>query len=125
MKEAPSFQMYAEDFLTGVMYLTNEEIGMYIKMLCKQWTDKTIPKKRLGLLVGLDWDTMSDELKSKFEDMGEYVVNQRLEKERDKKERFFKKQLENGKLGGRPKKPIEDHNPNRTQTITQTEPKKT
>src|SRR5690606_35101371 len=121
MKEAPSFSLYAEDFLTGVMYLTNDEIGMYIKMLCKQWTDKRIPKKRLGLLVGMDWSKMSDELKSKFDDKGEYIVNARLEKERDRKEKFLEKQRQNGKLGGRPKKQPETKNPN----VTQSKAKKT
>src|SRR5690606_19847019 len=117
LKEAPSFSLYAEDFLTGVMYLTNEEIGVYIKMLCKQWTDKKIPKKRLGLLVGLEWEKLSDELKSKFEDKGEYVVNTRLEKERERKENYLNKQRQNGKMGGRTKKqPIKK---------TQSKPKKT
>jgi len=101
---APAFQFYAQDFLTGVMYLTSEEKGIYITMLCKQWTDGKIPKKRLGFLVGLEWESFSDELKEKFEDCGEYVVNNRLESERNKKSRYVEKQVENGKKGGRPRK---------------------
>jgi uncharacterized protein YdaU (DUF1376 family) len=104
MAKAPAFQFYAQDFLTGVMYLTNEEIGIYIKMLAKQWTDGKIPKKRLGFLVGYDWDKLSEELRAKFTDLGEYVVNERLEKEREKKIKHAEKQSENGKKGGRPKK---------------------
>jgi uncharacterized protein YdaU (DUF1376 family) len=102
--KAPAFQFYAQDFLTGCTYLTNEEIGMYIKMLCKQWTDGNIPKKRLGFLLGLEWVSLSEELKGKFIDFGEYVINDRLEKEREKKNIFREKQSENGKKGGRPKK---------------------
>lgn len=101
MENSPAFQFYAQDFLTGVMYLTNEEIGMYIKMLCKQWTDSVIPKKRLGFLIGKDWDSLSEELKSKFEDKGEHLVNKRLEAERVKKLNFKKKQSINGSKGGR------------------------
>lgn len=116
MNKAPAFQFYAQDFLTGVIYLTNEEIGIYIKMLCKQWTDGQIPKKRLGFLVGFDWDKLSDELKDKFIDHGDYVVNERLEDERAKKENFFKKQSLNGKKGGRPRKDGKPkQNPNKTQ----------
>jgi uncharacterized protein YdaU (DUF1376 family) len=117
-KKPPAFQLYAQDFLTGVMYLTNEEIGIYIKMLCKQWTDDKIPKKRLGFLTGKDWELFSDELKNKFVDMGDYLINTRLEEERLKHENFKKKQSENGKKGGRPlkykkpnksqKKPLEE-----------------
>lgn len=102
--KAPSFNFYAQDFLTGCTYLTNEEIGIYVKMLCKQWTDGNIPKKRLGFLIGKDWDNISDELKSKFKDDGEFLVNERLEKEREKKQNFIEKQSENGRKGGRPRK---------------------
>ena len=115
VEKAPAFQFYAQDFLTGVMYMSNEEIGMYIKMLSKQWTDGKIPKKRLGFLVGISWDKLSDELKSKFEDKGDYVINSRLEEEREKKHNFFKKQAENGKKGGRPKKQKPKLNPNKSQ----------
>jgi uncharacterized protein YdaU (DUF1376 family) len=85
------------------MYLTNEEKGIYITMLAKQWTDGKIPKKRLGFLVGYEWDNFSDELKLKFTDHGDYILNERLEKEREKRFNFMKKQAENGKKGGRPK----------------------
>ena len=113
--KAPAFQFYAQDFLTGVMYLTNEEVGIYIKMLSKQWTDGKIPKKRLGLFVGYDWVNLSEEIKEKFEDKGDYVINTRLEVEREKKSNFLKRQSENGKKGGRPKKDVELKNPNDTQ----------
>lgn len=116
MKECPAFSLYAEDFLTGVMYLTNEEKGIYITMLCKQWTDKKIPKKRLGLLTGLEWEKFSDELKSKFIDHGDFITNKRLEDEREKKSNFIEKQRENGKKGGRPSlKKKNKKNPNQTQ----------
>ena len=77
--KAPAFQFYAQDFLTGCTYLTNEEIGMYVKMLCKQWTDGNIPKKRLGFLIGFEWDKLSEELQGKFKDFGDYVLNKELE----------------------------------------------
>ncbi len=113
--KSPAFQFYAQDFLTGVMYLTNEEVGIYIKMLAKQWTDGKIPKKRLGLFVGYDWVNLSEEIKEKFTDKGEYVINERLEIEREKKSNFLKKQSENGKKGGRPSKSNKLKNPNDTQ----------
>lgn len=113
--KAPAFQFYAQDFLTGVMYLTNEEIGIYIKMLAKQWTDEKIPKKRLGFLVGCEWEKLSIELKNKFEDKGEYIVNKRLEEEREKKMKFLKKQSLNGKKGGRGLKKGNNKNPNESQ----------
>lgn len=121
--KAPAFQFYAQDFLTGCTYLTNEEIGMYIKMLCKQWTDGNIPKKRLGFLLGFEWVSLSDELRSKFIDYGEYVMNERLEKEREKKLNFREKQAENGKKGGRPKKNEPSTSIENTENKTQNKPK--
>ena len=82
--KAPAFQFYAQDFLTGCTYLTNEEIGMYIKMLCKQWSDGRIPIKRLEFLVGAKWENLSQDLKEKFEFDGEFLHNKRLEIEREK-----------------------------------------
>lgn len=120
---SPAFQFYAQDFLTGVMFLTNEEIGIYIKMLAKQWTDGQIPKKRLGFLVGIEWDNFSDELKSKFTDLGGYILNERLENEREKKQKYLKKQSENGKKGGRPKKSKPLKNTENTNNKTQKKPK--
>lgn len=123
MNTPPAFQFYAQDFLTGVMYLTNEEKGIYITMLAKQWTDGKIPKKRLGFLVGYDWDKLSEELKEKFTDLGDYLVNERLEKEREKKEKFIEKQSENGKKGGRPKKKKTSESTEKPKEKTQTKPK--
>lgn len=82
--KAPAFQFYAQDFLTGCTYLTNEEIGMYIKMLCKQWTDGKIPIKRLEFLIGKPWESLSEDLKNKFDFDGEFLHNKRLENERQK-----------------------------------------
>ena len=120
--KTPAFQFYAQDFLTGVMYLTNEEIGIYIKMLSKQWTDGKIPKKRLGFLVGLEWDNFSEELKEKFIDKGDYLINERLEQERDKKDSFIEKQRNNGKRGGRPSKNQSNKKPKQNPDESQKKP---
>ncbi len=112
---APSFQFYAQDFLTGVMFLTNEEIGMYIKMLAKQWTDEKLPKKRLGFLVGCEWDDLSDELKGKFIEEEGFIYNERLEIERKKRLVFLEKQRANGAKGGRKPKPLIRVKPNVSQ----------
>jgi uncharacterized protein YdaU (DUF1376 family) len=34
---APAFQFYVQDFLTGTMHMTAEEIGVYILLLCHAW----------------------------------------------------------------------------------------
>jgi uncharacterized phage protein (TIGR02220 family) len=115
MSKDPAFPFYAQDFLAGTLYMTNEEIGMYIKLLSKQWTDGKIPKKRVAFLVGISYDKWSKELKEKFIDDGEYLMNERLETERTKREAYKKAQSENGKKGGRPRKNQELQKPIKSQ----------
>tara|TARA_R110000751_G_scaffold99781_1_gene193339 strand:- start:67 stop:777 length:711 start_codon:yes stop_codon:yes gene_type:complete len=105
--KAPAFQLYAQDFLTGVMDLTMEERGIYITLLCKQWSinnEKGIPKKRLRLFLGYDWETLPEMVKEKFIDNGDYFYNQRLNNTLIERIAFIKKQTFNGYKGGRPPK---------------------
>ena len=70
MAKAPAFQFYAQDFLTGVMDLTMEERGIYITLLARQWAvfnEKGIPKKRLALLVGYDWEKLPEMVKERVQ----------------------------------------------------------
>jgi uncharacterized protein YdaU (DUF1376 family) len=36
MKKDPAFLFYTSDFLTGTMFMTNEQVGIYIRLLCSQ-----------------------------------------------------------------------------------------
>lgn len=116
MSKDPAFPFYAQDFLTGVMHLTMDERGIYITLLAYQWAHGQIPIKRVGLILGLSWDSISSELKDKFKGDGDFILNERLELEREKRKNFKEKQRLNGQKGGRPK------NPNKTQTVTQKNP---
>ena len=104
----PAFQFYPQDFITGVMYLTMEERGIYITLLCIQWSKNKIPKKRLGLILGSEWENISELVKEKFVDKGDYLINERLFLVSEDRRKFIEKQSINGKKGGRPK----------TQTLT-------
>ena len=111
MPKAPAFQFYAQDFLTWVMDLTMQERGLYITLLARQWAifdQKGIPKKRLALLVGFDWDNLPEMIKEKFDDNGDYFFNSRLMESFKQLKSYKEKQRLNGQKGGRPK----------TQTIT-------
>ena len=104
--KAPAFQLYAQDFLTGVMDLTMEERGVYITLLCKQWSvndTNGIPKKRLRLFLGYDWENLPEMVKEKFIDNGDYFYNKRLLQIVLDQNAFREKQRLNGLKGGRPK----------------------
>ena len=127
----PAFPMYAADFIMGTMCMSFEDIGRYTKLLCYQWDKGRIPKKRLGLLVGIEWVNFGDDLREKFIDSGMEIFNERLENVREKRAKFKEKQSVNGSKGGRPKKesPIDSNlseykNPNKSQTKAKQNPNK-
>ena len=86
-------QFFPGDFLNGILYLNNEEVGMYIKMICASWETQTIPKKRVPFLIQKEWDELSEELKSKFIDYGDSVVNKRVNKDLKQMIDFNKSEL--------------------------------
>jgi len=99
----PAFPMYAQDFLMGTLCMSFEDIGRYAKLLCYQWDKGYIPKKNLGILVGLDWVDFGEDLRNKFVETETEIFNERLENEREKRRIFKEKQLINGRKGGRPR----------------------
>ena len=125
----PAFPLYAQDFIIGVMFMDDSDIGKYIKLLAVQWDKGKIPKKRLGFIVNIVWDTFSDELKEKFKSDEQFIWNQRLEDERVKRKKFKERQASNGKKGGRPpkiktqKKPLENEDENEDENENEKTPK--
>lgn len=97
--KSPAFQFYPADFLVGVMGLSDEEAGAYIKMLSVQWLKGPLPEcsKEIKKLVGLG-KKPSDFLLEKFPvgDCGKRK-NERLEKEREKQVTFRESRAENAK----------------------------
>jgi hypothetical protein len=98
----PAFLFYPESFLLGTLIMPFEERGKYITLLCYQHQNGHLSEETIRLLVG----TFSDLLKSKFlvDENGLYY-NNRLEIEIEKRTAFVDSRRENGKNGGRPKKP--------------------
>ena len=99
----PAFQFYPQDFLTGVMYLTMEERGLYITLLSIQWSKNVIPKKRLALILGMEWENVPELIKEKFIDKGDHLINERLFNVSEDRKTYVEKQRLNGQKGGRPK----------------------
>ena len=47
---SPAFQFYVQDFLTGTLYMSAEEIGAYMLLLCYQWDKGALPDSDRDLL---------------------------------------------------------------------------
>ena len=48
MAKDPAFLFYSSDFLTGTMFMSNEDIGIYIKLLCVQHQNGVIYQKDMS-----------------------------------------------------------------------------
>ena len=81
MAKDPAFLFYPSDFLTGTMFMTNEQIGIYIRLLCSQHQHGgIIDKDSFNALVGSNLL-----IKNKFIETETGFYNERLTIEMDKR----------------------------------------
>ena len=92
---APAFQLYADDFIGGTVCLSAEDVGAYIRLLCYQWGNGSIPDRKtvVDRVAGC---VVSDEVLAKFPD----GINPRLAAEHQKHEDYRAKCAASGKVGG-------------------------
>jgi len=76
MAKDPAFLFYSSDFLTGVAFMTNEEVGTYIKLLCLQHQHGGIIPKESFNAIALQMN-----VRNKFIEDDEGFFNERLMKE--------------------------------------------
>ena len=88
----PAFLFYSNDFLSGTMLMSNEEIGIYIKILCIQHQQGHLKKDDL-LNMGATEKILS---KLKIDNEGAYY-NERLELEANKRRAYSESRSNNRK----------------------------
>lgn len=90
--KAPAFQFYADDFIGGTVDFTAQEVGCYVRLLCYQWGNGSVPEshQKLKRICG---SRVSDSVLSKFPN----GVNPRLQQERLKQESYREKQAASGR----------------------------
>ena len=102
------FAFYPADFVADTQHLTAEQVGAYIRILCFLW-QKGRAKESYLKAVGFGSVSVSlsewEDIALLLETDGFVFWSRRLEKERENSERKHKIKSENGKKGGRPKKP--------------------
>lgn len=98
-RKAPAFQFYADDFLSGTLDMSDAEVGVYIKLLCLQWTKGSISERQIKA-AGEDIETVRSVIGEKFSkgSDGKYR-NNRLEEVRRSGEEFAKRMSARGKAG--------------------------
>jgi len=106
-KAPPAFQFYAADFLTATAELTDEEVGIYLRLLLNQWINGSIPgeMRRMAMLISAGHERLEKEMWpligqkfTKGED-GRYR-NDRLELVRKEQEEYREKKRIAGEKSG-------------------------
>jgi uncharacterized protein YdaU (DUF1376 family) len=110
MTKPPAFQFYARDFEMGTAEFTIEEVGIYIRLLCFEWDNGTLPNntKKLAGIARCPLDTFNqawEAVKEKFVSNGsDRLINERMEEVRKIQDEYRQKQSESGKKGIEAKK---------------------
>lgn len=88
--------------------MTNEEAGIYIKLLAFQWDNGPMTEDQVCSLIGakrkINWRYKYKSLANKFVNKDGLIFNLRLEEERSEKMQVSETKRNSGKKGGRPKK---------------------
>jgi len=104
MSKAPAFQFYPSDFISDptVQMMSNEEIGVYLKMLCFDWLGSGLvtEHERLFNLLGCNEQQLTVCLE-KFEEIDGRYYNKRLRKEREKQENRREQASAAGRASGK------------------------
>ena len=108
-----AWYLFTEDFVAGTQHLTNEQVGIYIRLLCWNWNKRCIgiPKDEMTYHRIASCIT-DEEKKSCTKILNEFfhLVDEVFQNERQLQEylyitRRIEASKQNGRLGGRPKKP--------------------
>jgi len=127
-----AWYLFTEDFIAGTQHLTNEQIGIYIRLLCWNWNKRCagLPSNNMTIYRIANCIT-DDEKQSCNIIIKEFfvLINDHYQNERQLQEYLYiTKRIDaskiNGKRGGRPKKPSQNPpTPTPTPTTTTTKTK--
>lgn len=95
MAKDPAFLFYSSDFISGTQFFSNEQIGMYMRLLCAQHQHGRLSEQQVLFIC----NSLDNEVVKKFakDDSGLYY-NLRLEDEILKRKRFSESRA-NNRLG--------------------------
>ena len=90
----PAFLFYSSDFIAGTMFMTDEQVGKYIRLLCAQHQLGPLSEEDMLFIC----KTPDAKILSKFKkDENGLYYNERLEKESDKRRKYSESRSNNRK----------------------------
>ena len=101
----PAFLFYTSDFLTGTQFMSDEQVGVYIRILCAQHQHGHLSERKMQQLCrGIAGADAVQEVMCKFErDADGNFYNARLDQEINKRKEFAEKQRDKAKKRWRDK----------------------
>lgn len=93
MSKDPAVLFYTSDFLTGTMTMTNEQVGMYIRLLCLQHQKYVLTEKDMMSIC----KSYDDDIFSKFEQDDNGYYNKRMRDEFEKRKSYSESRRNNRK----------------------------
>ena len=108
-----AWYLFTDDFIAGTQHLTNEEIGIYIRLLCWNWNkrcsgilnDEKIYYRIGNCITESEQQSCLNILEQFFVLIGSHYQNEKQLQEYLYITHRIETSKENGKRGGRPKKP--------------------
>ena len=92
--KSPSFQFYSSDFMTGTTFMTNEEVGAYIRCLCMQHQKGHLKEKEMKQIC-LNQEVLESVMNHYKQDDEGLFYNERLDFEKEKREKFIQSRSNN------------------------------
>ncbi len=90
--KCPCVNWYPESFMAGTRKMTDEEVGIYIRALNNQFIE--------GGIEPDEYKSFPPKVKRKFVKRGEVYVNERMEFEQDRKQRYSASRASNRHYAG-------------------------
>ena len=120
MAKDPAVLFYTSDFLSGTFSMTNEEVGMYIRLLCLQHQKGKLTEKDMLNIC----KAYAPDVYDKFELVDGYYINKRMFDESEKRSNYTNSRRNNAKTKHMPEhmqqhmpKHMENENENRNENI--------
>ena len=94
MSKDPAFLFYSSDFLTGTMFLSDDQVGKFIRLLCVQHQKGRLRKKDMLKICKTYDEDVFEMFKTDEQDM---YFNERLEAEAKKRKAYSESRRTNRK----------------------------
>ena len=119
-----AWYLFTDDFISGTIANTNEEVGIYIRLLCYNWNkrcagipnDANTQYRIANCFTDNEKKSCDNVIKEFFVLVNDHYQNERQLQEYLYISRRMEASKENGKLGGRPKKPSTEPSDNLDKT---------